>query len=237
MADVLKFLNDNAGAFNLLFSAVVAVATVVYARLTASLVRETKLLREVQTEPAIEVLFRTRDESMSLLDIVVKNIGQGPAYDLQFTCSANPEGVAAEELLERLNKLNSIKSGIKLLYPGQEFFSYWTDVRKSFNEKLKTKVSITSSCHSATGVAYRREHIIDLSELEGLERIGTPPLLGIARSIEKLEKSIQDLSSGWRKLKVDVFTDEDRRNEEMQQEAFVAEAQRRANSSGNGEDR
>ena len=55
MAEYLKYLNDNAGALNALFSGVVALATVVYAVLTAKLVRETRNLREVQTEPRVEV--------------------------------------------------------------------------------------------------------------------------------------------------------------------------------------
>lgn len=226
MTDLLKFLNDNAGAFNLLFSAVVAVATVVYAKLTASLVRETKQLREAQTEPALEVFFRSRDESMSFLDIVVKNIGQGPAYEVRFEFSANTADVAAEELLGRLKNLSSINSGINLLYPGQEFFSFWTDIRKNLNDKLKTKVTVTSTCKSAAGTIYRKQHVLDLSEMEGLERIGTPPLLMIARNVEKLQKDIHDLSSGWHKLKVDAYTAEDREREEREQEEFIAESQK-----------
>ncbi len=75
--DILDFLNTNSGAFNLLFSLIVAIATVVYAKLTASLVKETKQLREAQTEPLLEVFFRSHDECLALLEFVIKNVGQG----------------------------------------------------------------------------------------------------------------------------------------------------------------
>jgi primosomal protein N'' len=62
VADLIAFLNANTGALNLLFAGVVAAATVVYAWLTAKLVAETRRLRQVQTEPHIEVFYRPRDE-------------------------------------------------------------------------------------------------------------------------------------------------------------------------------
>ena len=53
----LNFLNSNTGSFTLLFTFIVALATVVYAVLTWRLVSETEKLRIVQTEPDISVLF------------------------------------------------------------------------------------------------------------------------------------------------------------------------------------
>jgi hypothetical protein len=75
-------MTDNATAFNLMFSGVVAIATVVYALLTSKLVLETRSLREAQTEPRVEVFMRITDVWIRGVDIVVKNIGAGPAYDV-----------------------------------------------------------------------------------------------------------------------------------------------------------
>jgi len=218
MSDYLKFLNDNAGALNLLFSAVVAIATVVYAILTSKLVRETRSLREAQTEPRVELFYRTRDEWVSLIDIVVKNIGAGPAYDLRFEVTAVVANEAADSLVKRLGELKSIASGINFLGPGQEFSSYWTNMTEQFDEKIKAPLLLKSTCRSATGVSYHREHVIDLSELKGIVRIGEPPMLKIAKSIEKLQENVEHLASGFRKLKVDVFDSDDRDSERKQRE-------------------
>ena len=238
MADLLTFLNANSGAFNVLFSAVVAVATVVYAILTARLVRETERLRAAATEPALEVTYRSRDEAMALLDIVVKNIGSGPAYGVSFQVRAEPEGSGAKELLAPLHKLKSFNSGINVLLPGQEFSSYWTDVRKEFESKLKTIVTVSTTCRGATGIAYSREHVVDLSELDGVSRLGTPPLLAIARSLGKLQDDVHSLSTGFRRLRVETFSNADRERESEDWEAQKAEweAEQREASSKKGAD-
>lgn len=184
-----------------------------YAWLTARLVAETRYLREAQTEPRIEVFYRPRDEWISLIDIVIKNIGSGPAYDLSFSSSATVSNKGSEELLSRLKELKSLNSGIAYLGPGQEFFSYWTRMTDHFQEKLETQIQVTSNYKSAMGRAYTRQHILDLSELKGIERIGEPPLLKIAKYVEKLQEEVRRLASGFQKLKVDVFTHEDRENE------------------------
>lgn len=219
MSAFVDFLNANAGAFNLLFSAVVAIATVVYAWLTARLVSETRRLREVQTEPTIEVTYRSHDEAMALLELVVQNIGAGPAYDITVEFSASPESAAATELVQRLTKIKSFSGGIKVLMPRQEFKTFWTDIRQNYAEKLKTTVVATTTCRGATGVVYRREHTIDLSELEGVERLGTPPLLLMARALGKIETEVGHLASGFRHLRVDTYTSADRQKEQELWEA------------------
>lgn len=214
MADLLELLDKHSGAFNILFSAVVAFATVVYAVLTARLVRETERLRAAATEPNLEVTYRSRDEVMSLLEIVIKNIGSGPSYDIHFTFSADAATIGAEELLKPLRKLKSFQSGIKLLLPGQEFSSFWTDVRQHCNDKLKTIVTVTTTCRGSTGVEYKRTHDIDLSELEGVSRLGTPPLLVIANHVKKLQEDVHKLSTGFQRLRVDAYSQADRDAEE-----------------------
>ena len=232
MSDLLKFFNDNAGAFNVAFSGVVAVATVVYAVLTARLVRETERMRAAATEPALEVIYRSRDEAMALLDMVVKNIGSGPAHGIKFNISASPAGIGADELLRPLNDAKAMNSGINVLMPGQEFAFFWTDVRKNFDAKLQTIVKVESMSRGSSGVQYRREHLIDLSELKGAARLGTPPLLSIARSLEKLQNDVHSLTTGFQRMKIDIYSEPDRERERAEWEADRAEFEAR-NSSGN----
>lgn len=213
MSDLLNFLNDNSGAFNVLFSAVVAIATVVYAVLTARLVRETERLRAAATEPALEVTYRSCDEAMSLLEIVIKNIGSGPAYGIRFAFTADSTTPGAESLLKPLRELKSFQTGLNVLLPRQEFTSYWTDIRQQFEEKTKTIVTVTTTCRSATGDGYERTHVVDLSELQGVSRVGTPPLLSIARHVQKLQEDVHKLATGFRRLSVDSYSQVDRDKE------------------------
>lgn len=213
MSDLLKLLNDNSGAFNVLFSAVVAIATVFYAVLTARLVRETERLRAAATEPALEVTYRSRDEAMALLEIVIKNIGSGAAYAIRFAFTADSETPGAESLLKPLRELKSFQTGLNVLLPGQEFTSYWTDVRLQFDEKVKTIITVTTTCRSATGDKYERTHAVDLSELQGVSRLGTPPLLSIEQHVRKLQEDVHNLATGFRRLRVDSNSQLDRNKE------------------------
>lgn len=50
LSDGIVFLNDNSGAFTVIFAFIVAIATVIYVILTWRLISETRRLREAQTE-------------------------------------------------------------------------------------------------------------------------------------------------------------------------------------------
>jgi hypothetical protein len=218
MNEVIKFLNSNAGVINLLFGGIVAVATAVYAILTSTLVSETRRLREAQTEPHIELSFRSRDEITSLIDIVAVNIGAGPAYEVKVRFAANSASEGAKQLLHQLSGFNALSNGIAYLAPRQEMRSYWTDVREHLEEKLSTIISATSTCKSAMGKVYTRHHTLDLSELKGMIRIGTPPLLKISQDLERLQDAVSKIASGWSKPKVHIYTTEDREAERREWE-------------------
>lgn len=66
---MLNFLNQNSGAFLVLFSLVVTGATVFYAILTSRLVSETRKMREAQTEPNVSVNISSKEEMHSSVRI------------------------------------------------------------------------------------------------------------------------------------------------------------------------
>lgn len=84
MGTLFEFLNTNSGALSVLFSAAVTVATVVYAILTWKLVTETKLLREAQTEPRIEITAQPFETAFNLLRFHIRNTGLVQLRDCVF---------------------------------------------------------------------------------------------------------------------------------------------------------
>lgn len=213
MSDFLDQLNKNSGALSAVFSGVVTVATVIYAWLTAKLVQETRQMREVQTEPRIQITYRVRDEWINLLDIAVRNIGLGPAYEVKFEIRAETASSGSTELVSALMKLASFNSGLAYLGPAQEFFSFWTSLADGDNTKVESRIVIECTYRSVTGVKYKHDCVVDLAELKGSSRIGEPPLHKIAKHIEKLEKDVHQLMTGHGRLKVDTYTTADRADE------------------------
>jgi len=89
---------------------------------------------------------------------------------------------------------------------------------EDFKDKVATKIRVRSSCKGGIGIVYDRQHLLDLSELKGVSRIGEPPLLKIAKSLGDLPKDIQHLATGFNKPTVNVFTHEDRERERKEWE-------------------
>ena len=84
MTELLELLNKNSGALTVLFAAVVTAATVVYAALTWVLVKDTRMMREVQTEPKLQVTVSSFDFAIHIVRLHVQNVGLGPALNVTF---------------------------------------------------------------------------------------------------------------------------------------------------------
>ncbi len=117
---LLEFLNQNSGAFAVMFSALVAIATIVYAILTWKLVSETRKMRETQTEPKVSVTIQPREEWINFIDMVIQNIGLGPAYNIKFEVSPDFEYAKGKFLSD----LGFMKNGLRYLAPNQNYNSF-----------------------------------------------------------------------------------------------------------------
>ncbi|RLJ09256.1 MAG: hypothetical protein DRP13_00590 [Candidatus Aenigmatarchaeota archaeon] len=208
----LNFLNDNSGAFTVLFSGIVALATVVYAILTWKLVSETKELREAQTEPRISVIYQPREEWINFIDLVIKNIGLGPAYDIKFEITPDFEYRKGHFLSE----LNFMKKGIKYLAPNQRIQFFLTSMVEDFENKIKKPFTIKVIYKNKFGKKYSESFVIDFSELVGLGQLGEPPLHKIAKNIENIQRDIHHLSTGFHRLKTIIYTKKDIEEENKQ---------------------
>jgi len=136
MQGILNFLNDNSGAFIVLFSFLVAGATIVYAILTWKLVSETKKIREVQTKPDVCAYVETIGGWMPFTRLKIENIGLGPAHDIKF--EINQDFEIAKDL--KLSDLAYIKNGKEYLAPKQKI-SLFLFSQKNI-EKLKKSLEI-----------------------------------------------------------------------------------------------
>ena len=213
ITEVVNFLNQNAGVLSTVFSGIVMLATVVYAILTASLVKETRHMREAQTEPRIEVTACPREEFVSIITLRVKNIGLGPAYDVHFKLRGETDSAGESELIQDFSKSQFLEKGLRYLGPGQELRSGFTQMTKNYESKIKARLVIETSYSSATRKPYKNIIPVYFEEFEGYGMLGTPHLYAIAQAMEKIEKNIDHLTTGFRRLRVDAYSEEDRRKE------------------------
>jgi hypothetical protein len=180
------------------FSALVTISTVISSGLTVFLLRETVRMREAQTEPKIDVSYAVREEWIAHVDIVVRNIGMGGAYDVQFHAEPITDDDGTRDLIRELATINFIRSGLKYLSPGQQTHSFFTNVSEDHHRKLNCAFRVTVRYRSGQGKSYEDEYCIALSELIGLRRVGEPPLHRMANSLEAMRDDVHLLATGER---------------------------------------
>jgi HAMP domain-containing protein len=234
MDRLLNWLNSNAGAFSVLFAAVVAAATVFYAVLTKALVAETRRMREAQTEPQITIRAESSEVGINLIDLLIENIGGGPAFDLRLAAIPDFEGHKGYPL----SQFGPFKHGVRVFGPGEKITKPLANVTGRTAE-LETPdspfhFSVRAQYRSTLGREYDQRFLIDFRHLVGSVRVGTPPLRAMAESLEKMQKEFGELVSGFRRLKVVAYTPDDIKREEDEDWAEI-EARRAPGDSDSGD--
>lgn len=208
--NLLDFLNQNSGSLSLIFSGVVTIATVTYVILTRSLVKETKKLRKVATEPLISIYIEPEERWINLIDLVIKNIGGGPAYNISFRIE--PDFLIDKDRNKYLSSL-SFMQHLEYLSAGQCLRFFLASAVDVLNRENGKSFKITVSYEGKDKAKYEEEFIINFEKFKGLERIGEPPLHQIAKAIDKISKDIGHLSTGFHRVKTDIYISKDREQE------------------------
>jgi len=227
LSEILDFLNKNSGALSVLFSAVVTIATVAYSILTRTLVLETRKMRQVQTEPKLEITVKPFDFAINIVRLHIRNIGLGPALNVRFNPKVLSGGDGAQSLLQEFTQTNFFKIGLNYFGPSQEMHSNFTQLSHNHEAKMSSVLLFDIKFESVTGVEYEEQIVIDMSELKGIGQLGTPNLYSIAKSLEKIKDDFAHVTSGFRKINTNIFTSEDRAKEHEEQLAFYEEANKR----------
>lgn len=187
---MLEFLNSNSGLFNLIFSGVVALSTVIYAVLTWKLVDETRKMREIQTEPKIAVTAEIHEKHFNFMNLKIQNIGLGPAYNIRLSLLKDFE----YDLGEFVSEMGFIKNGIRYLFPGQKIETFLTSMLEDYERKIKDSFEIEVIYQNAHGKDIRDVYEISFSYFMGLSKLGASSSEKISRSIDKIEGHIKDIA-------------------------------------------
>jgi len=178
----------------LLISGLGAVATTGYAILTWFLASETRRLREASTEPHVGVsVLPSEYAPVGFADLVIRNSGLGPAFDVQFIPEEATPRVANATLLQELRELGIVRNGIPYLAPGNEFRIYYTQLLGKSDAELTTNVHLRVKYRSLTNREYQPCYPLELGHFAKRMRIGRPPLQEIARELERLCKEVEQI--------------------------------------------
>lgn len=145
-----------------LFSGVVALSTVAYSILTWRLVNETRRMRVAQTEPMITINYHSRRESVHDIDLRIRNVGGGPAMEIQFEVEPDFKFLSGSMLSE----IGLFKNGLNYLEPGGERRFFLT--RLVGKPQVDLPFEIIATYRGTIGDEKTDRFTIDFSEMEGL---------------------------------------------------------------------
>lgn len=176
-------------------------------------------IRRASIKPNLEIYLQSNIASMQFMDLHLENTGSGTAKNIKFIFSGeggSELNAIEREMVDKFIKLNMLKVGISSLAPKEKRTSYifsFSELSSNLKEKLfKVNFEIQIEYFDTEGYQYKSTSVIDLGEYEGITELGGDPSYKLYKEIEKVRKIFEgfqgNLSS--KRLKVDLFTSEDR---------------------------
>jgi hypothetical protein len=167
------------------FAGSVSISTVFYVIYTKRLTEETIKLRKAQTEPKISIYIQPDEESMNMINLIIQNIGYGPAVDISLVIE--PEFMVMGK--DKLSDQNFFKK-IVYLSPGQKIKA---KIFSMFDyEKLKEKTyKVRGKYSNEIGNKYECDFSLDFSQYLGLRYSGER----LNSAEETLKKELPKISS------------------------------------------
>jgi hypothetical protein len=163
----IGFLDVHSGFSTFISSFIVAAITSVYVVFTWYMLQESKKMRLLQSQPSVSITTEPEGSGpISLIDLVIKNIGLGPAYDLRFKYKPDIEIIDGALLSE----VGLIKDGIPYLAPQQEFKILLTNLYGASKEKKEQPLSITVQYRDSLNTPYTRTFVINFTIYYGMLR-------------------------------------------------------------------
>ena len=174
---------------------VLAGATVVLAYFTYMLYQETKKMRLAQIQPEIALYISPQKQWINLVDLIIKNIGPGTAYNIRF--SVSPEFlVGHRDSKSRLADLPIIRNGIGYMGPSQEY-AFFLFFILDYKGQPQPILDVSVFYESVFGTEYKKDFHFDFSFLIGL---GTENdyTHEISESLKEIERNIANISEKFR---------------------------------------
>lgn len=183
---IANFLNHN---WSILISTVFALINVFFA---GFLYKETKKIREVETEPEISIYLEQNSVVSGVYDIVVKNIGKGAAYKLIIEFDHNAELIRKQQF-RKLNELGFFQ-GIEYFAPNQEYRT-WFGGQELFPEVPLEPLTIQAHYTNKNNRQYSNFFKIDPRNYWGTTHVDEKTLNNISDDINKLSDNILRVSN------------------------------------------
>ena len=199
---------------------VTAVATLLLALLTFIYVRLTRRILDSQSDPCIIVTVVHDNDRPTILQLVVKNIGNGLAHDISFEFSKpipkDAWGLSQEQAKDAPPMEDGpLILGIPALGPGEERKQDWGQYGGLINCIGEEPITVTSYFKKNGKLLPAVKSYLDVKSFDRTNASESPNSK-MAKNIEKISKDIHYLTNGFYKPQIKVVEMPDRKDSDEQ---------------------
>jgi len=146
-------------------------------------------MRKLQTDPKMSIYLSCVSRAIIMKNLVIKNIGFGPAYNITFELSQNFTLCNGK----MLNELKCIKTGIPYMAPQyeMEFLLTDSDWKKYADISFTMKVKYQNSIHTS----FEDTFIIDFSAWKDLEIVNPKGFADVVVELNKINTTLEKMNS------------------------------------------
>lgn len=173
-------------------------------KITAKQEERAALQEEDSYRPVVIASLEESPASMQFLEFSVRNVGRGPAYDVQVEFTELPQLSSSYEDL-KFWEVDYLVNGIPVMGPGQDlrntadFEISRSDDSKKAGKRLEGAGKVKVSYRSITGREYSEEFRIDFNARRGLNRVNVKTIHHAAKSLETISKALEGLGGAQQK--------------------------------------
>jgi hypothetical protein len=224
---MLSWLNSNASVVSGIATAVsastaivVMFATLMTVALNRRLARENRELRKAEGDPQVIAYATTNPRYFPALDFVLANIGRGPAKNVSYKIVSGGEDLAKKgvRLLPLDVKFSFLLAGRDLSAPLGMGFDLLSDPPLAPFE-------VEVSYENVKGETTVGRHWIDVTQFDGLVRLGEPPDEQMADGLKKIAKVMESWSMS--RLQVETMSVTERKEHDEQARKMLEERRKR----------
>ncbi|MDQ7250763.1 hypothetical protein [Dongia sedimenti] len=213
MTALFDLANRYQGAISGLATLVIAIATIVYVKLTHQLAVENRLLRKAGTEPQVVAYLMPDHIHKTMVNFVLANVGQGAALNVKFSFEAD----AADFTRHEVCLTNSDeRTAISVLPQGERVTAFFGSGHNLVRKPALHPFEVLVEYRNTQGLFYRHKFNLDISQFLGLITLGSPPDYEMAEALKKIEQHLSHAISGFKRLKIETITSAEAENKQKQ---------------------
>ena len=208
------------------FTGVVSVSTFLYMFITGWLTWETRKVRQAQTEPRIRIQAEQDHTGHLGYELVIRNVGQGPAKDVRFEFEGDPSYLRNSfvgKAPPSIDELPVIRDGLDYMEAGEEMkFFLGTMSPEEFSRAIEKPWKFTVKYKSISGMKTKTDICpVDFSQFEG-RFFSQNWLQKMSECLSAIQKDLHRLTEGHARVQVVTQTREEfeKRREEWRKAQF-----------------